>query len=97
MAFRKRERLVVTKLSVFGDDKSVRSQIGLLMHNGRIYIETSDNESGANNRTAKIALSPNRMRLLGETLVGLANGDDLDKHKGEHWNGVTSTVSGDGL
>lgn len=98
MAGKRKMGFTVTALAVYGNGTSVRSEIKIMLRNGREYIQISDNESGANNRTSKIALSRERMRLLGQTLVDLANGSTLDQcTKYGTWNSVTHTKDGDGF
>lgn len=95
---KKRQGFTVTALAVYGDGPSVRSEIKIMLRNGRQYIQISDNESGANNRTSKLSLSRERMKMLGQALVDLANGDTLEQcKKWGTWNSVTTTADGDGF
>lgn len=82
----------VVGLGVCGAGSSVRSTLDISVQNGIFYVVVSDSESGMNRRLAKIALSPDRMEIVGKALVKLAIGETLDDIETEGFNRVTSVT-----
>lgn len=68
----------ITSVGVYGAGNSVRSYFDIRLIGGIFYLEIIDSDSGQNTRTAKIAISPDRMVLMGEVMRDLGNGQALE-------------------
>lgn len=82
----------VTSLGMFGAAKHVRSTIDIRILNGIIYIEIVDSASGANTRTAKISLSPDKMAQFGRAMADIGDGGALDDVDHAGFNRVAQTL-----
>lgn len=83
----------VIALGVCGAGRSVRSWFNIKLINGITYLEIEDHESGQNIRTAKIALSGDKMLKIGTALTAIGElGVSLDGLNEDGFNRVTKTV-----
>lgn len=80
-------------LGVHGTVVSAKSHFQIQILKGLVYLEIVDGDTGTNTRIAKISLSPDKMRLIGEALVALGDGADLQDVDRGGFNRVTSITS----
>jgi hypothetical protein len=68
----------VIGIGVSGAGPSVRSAFRIRIDGGIVYLEIEDRGSGANTRTARCAISPDKMVAMGRAMEKIGEGVSLD-------------------
>lgn len=68
----------VIGIGVNGAGPSARSAFRIRIDGGLIYLEVEDRGSGANTRTARVALSPDKMVAMGRAMEKIGEGVSMD-------------------